>query len=70
MGFVNGLFVSPLITPAAEVTVGKLKDCIAGRTNTQMAEIMRKYINDSPERWNVQLNLLGLEAIAKSCPSN
>lgn len=67
MGFVNGLLVSPFLATAAETPVSQLNACLKGRTATQLAEIVRRYINDRPERWNEILSVLGWLAIRDSC---
>lgn len=66
-GFINGLFVSSLMTPAAREETFRISKCMTGRTDIQTAEIIRKYINDIPERWNKALEVLSYEAIIKSC---
>jgi hypothetical protein len=68
VGFYNGLIIASLVADADLPKVRKLNDCSAGRSPAQTAEIIRKYIADRPEQWNVPLSVLGYQAIANSCP--
>lgn len=52
---------------AAREETFRISKCMTGRTDIQTAEIIRKYINDIPERWNKALEVLSYEAIIKSC---
>ena len=65
-GFTNGLLATPFVS-TDRGAVDELQQCIIGRTNTQMAEVIRRYINDRPERWNEPLLALGWGAIVASC---
>ena len=66
-GFVNGLLMSAMITPAAQDWAHQLHECIQGRTNSQLAEIIKGYIDADPLRWSEQLNVLSFIAIRDSC---
>jgi hypothetical protein len=70
IGFVNGILVSPLITPAAQAVASNVQQCLVGRTNTQITEIIRGYIQAVPERWDLPLNILSYEALMKGCRAN
>jgi hypothetical protein len=68
VGFYNGLIIAGLVADADLPKVRKLNDCSAGRSPAQIAEIIRKYITDRPDQWNIPLSVLGYQAIANSCP--
>jgi hypothetical protein len=70
IGFVNGILVSPLITPAAQTVASNVQQCLIGRTNSQITEIIRGYIEAMPERRDLPLNILSYEALMKSCRAN
>jgi hypothetical protein len=70
IGFINGILVSPLITPTAQSVASNVQQCLIGRTNTQITEIIRAYIEAMPERLDLPLNILSYEALMKSCRAN
>src|SRR5262245_33888047 len=57
MGFINGLLASPMMAKDAERPAHELQMCLKEHTNTQIAEIIRRYINDRPQRWHEGLNI-------------
>jgi hypothetical protein len=67
---VNGILVSPLIASAADSVAITVQQCLIGRTPAQMGEIIRRYIEAMPDRWDLPLNILGYEAVMKSCRAN
>jgi hypothetical protein len=66
----NGILVSPLITPAAQAVASNVQQCLVGRTNGKITEIIRGYIEAVPDRWDLPLNILSYEALMKSCRAN
>ena len=41
--------------------------CIVGRSDVQLAEIIRRFIDAHPERWHEGLNGLSYFALTESC---
>jgi hypothetical protein len=65
-GYINGLFMSVVIG-ADETCLDKIADCIEGKTDRQMAAILRKYLNDHPEEWHLPLAMTTYQALTASC---
>jgi hypothetical protein len=53
-GFVNGMFIS-LFYKADESCVARSYQCLVGKTDSQLAAILRKYLNDNPDKWDSPL---------------
>jgi hypothetical protein len=70
IGFINAILVSPLITPAAQTVASNVQQCLISRTNTQITEIIRGYLEAMPDRLDLPLNILSYEALMKSCRAN
>src|SRR3954471_15155081 len=70
IGFANAILVSPLIAPSAQAVASDVQHCLIGQTSAQMAAIIRRYIDTIPDRWDLPLNILGYEALMKSCRAN
>jgi hypothetical protein len=68
-GFVNGMSVAALVLNGG----GSPKEpkwlaaCVSEMTTTQIAEIMRKDIQDKPAQWHLAMNTLGFNAIVGAC---
>ncbi|MFZ3210128.1 MAG: hypothetical protein WA188_01310 [Terriglobales bacterium] len=67
-GFVDGLFVAPLLDAPddGKFYVG-LRSCAAEMQGTQVAAIIEKYIKDHPEDWHQQLHVVAFNALLKGC---
>jgi len=69
-GFFNGMTVAGVVVAESKSSrsgVMWLGDCGRGMTNTQMAEIIRKGIQDNPSEWHHQLNQLSTTAMLNAC---
>jgi hypothetical protein len=68
-GFFNGLTVASGVTKdtPGKVDPSWLGDCGKGMTDKQVAEIIRKDIQDKPSEWHHPLNMLGLLAMLNAC---
>ena len=53
-GYINGLFISVVIG-AQESCVDRIADCTDGKTDHQLAAMLRKYLSDHPEEWHLPL---------------
>ena len=67
MGLVDGIFVGPLLG-ASEQRVLALQSCLQERTNTQIAAILTKYVQDRPERWHEGAHNLFYSRMFELCP--
>jgi hypothetical protein len=63
-GFINGMSVAPLLGAPHGDWFSK---CIVDRTDVQLAEIIRRFIDAHAERWHEGLNILGYAALIDSC---
>lgn len=43
------------------------KACVEGKTNGQLAAMVRKYLNDHPEQWHLQGSIIIYNAIFGPC---
>jgi len=68
-GFFNGMTIAALVLAAGNSSREPkwLVDCAAGMSNDQIAEIIRKDIQDTPAEWHLPLNRLGLNAMVSAC---
>jgi hypothetical protein len=68
-GFVNGMSVSAMVLNLGSSPREPrwLADCIRGMTDRQIAEIIRKDVQDRPAEWHTGLNRLGLNAVVSAC---
>jgi hypothetical protein len=72
-GFVNGMSVAAFaLNPsgdAPQITTRGLAACVKEMTNKQIGEIIRKNIQDAPEKWHYALNVLSFNAMLGACKS-
>ncbi len=68
-GFFNGLTVASGVIKdlPGKVDPAWLGDCGKGMSDKQVAEIIRKHIQDQPSEWHHPLNMLGLTAMLDAC---
>jgi hypothetical protein len=66
-GLLDGLLSSTLMGKDAADMAARLSKCLVGKTNSQMAEIIKRYIDKDPARWDLGANVLGFEAIFAAC---
>jgi hypothetical protein len=65
--FFNGLSVAPLLVKQYYEAVDQLYTCTEGMSARQLAEIIRRRIQDHPTEWHHELNMLGLDAMLNAC---
>lgn len=67
-GFINGVFMAPLIEGKDYEWVS---ECFpAGATDEQVQAIIKKYLDSHPESWHEPLNILSYRAFVLTCPSS
>lgn len=66
MGLTDGFLAAPLFGADMKY-VGWVNDCVKGKTNTQIAAIFRKYLEQNPGRWEKTTQPLMFEALRKAC---
>jgi hypothetical protein len=68
-GFVNGMSVAALVLNGGDTPKEPkwLAACVSEMTTTQIAEIMRKDIQDKPAQWHLGMNTLGFNAVVGAC---
>ena len=67
MGFANGLFVSSLAGAPLSCVGSFKRRCFAGRTNSQLAAVLEKWLRENPSRWHEPCNFLTWVAISDMC---
>lgn len=65
-GYADAFMLSPSIGVSASCG-DALWSCIEGRTVPQLAAILRKYLNDNPDKWHWSANVLTYNAIFSTC---
>ena len=68
-GFVNGMSIAAIVlnVDSSKKEPKWLTDCTRDMTNVQIAEIIRKHIQDNPAQWHLGLNTLGYNAMLAAC---
>lgn len=66
-GLLDGLLLAPLMGGRGEV-VERLRVCVIGMSDTQLAAILDKYTQENPSRWHQPMNIIGYSAIILACP--
>ncbi len=66
IGFVDALAVSDLFG-ASEICREAIKRCTANRKGPQYVAIMRKFLQDNPEKWHERANMLIFDAVLRPC---
>ena len=65
-GFINGLLVSRVVG-ASETCLSPVELCLTGVTDSQMAAVLRKWLNAHPESWHLPCNLAAWRAVKEMC---
>jgi hypothetical protein len=65
-GYINGLFMSAVIG-AKESCLDRIADCTQGKTDRQLAALLRKYLTEHPEEWHLPLAATTYRALTASC---
>ena len=68
MGWHAGLMLSP-IYGADQECLKPLRLCLEGKTDSQLAAVLRKWLEANPERWHEQCTIAAWVAIGKPCPA-
>jgi hypothetical protein len=66
MGLMDGYLAAPLFG-ADQKYLNWINECIKGKTTTQIAAILRKYLDQYPGRWDKSMQVLMFEAFLKAC---
>ena len=66
-GFLNGLFMSPLLGAPSEC-LPPFDECFVGVTSTQLEAVMRKWLDENPQRWHDRCQFGAYAAISEMCP--
>ncbi len=66
LGFVNGFLIGPLLGMAPPCYRAAFQ-CLTGRSDVQLAAILRKFLADNPERWHEGAHTLSYGAILAPC---
>jgi hypothetical protein len=73
VGFINGVIVVPQDlktgTPSSAVAELFPPACLDTMSGAQVAEIIRKYVQDHPENWDQVLSQLSWNALVDACRS-
>ena len=67
VGFIDGLLVSTMMGADLQ-RVRALKNCTTGMKSSQIAEIIRRYVDAKPEIWHHELHTESVNALASVCP--
>ena len=67
MGVIDGLMTAPLIE-GSEKRALALGVCMEGMSDSQVAAILTKNLNDRPETWNLPVNISMYRALILICP--
>lgn len=65
-GYLNGLFMSAIVG-AQESCLDRISICIEGKTDQQLAALLRKYLDDHPAERQLPLTTTTYNALTASC---
>jgi hypothetical protein len=65
-GFVNAVLAAPLIGAPVDC-IGIVRECMIGRSDEQLAAMLRKYLADNPDKWHYRANILTFNALIRPC---
>lgn len=66
VGFVNGLSVSTFVG-APFSCLKPFQECLVGRSDTQLAAVLEKWLRENPSHWHEPCNVLTWLAISDMC---
>ncbi|HEX9757476.1 MAG TPA: hypothetical protein VGB26_06700 [Nitrospiria bacterium] len=66
IGLVDGLFLSPLYG-APKARIAPFEKCVEGMSDTQVAAVLTKYLQDRPARWHESANAVFFGALKDAC---
>jgi hypothetical protein len=64
MGIIDGYLGAPLFN-GDDAFISDIPACMSGKTNKQIAAIVRVYLQENPRVWDVQMNILMLKILKK-----
>ena len=67
VGFVNGLYMSPALGAPSEC-LQSLGGCFVGVSSTQLGAVMRKWLDENPQRWHDPCLFGAYTVIREMCP--
>ena len=65
-GFLNGLLISPF-AGGSERCVSHYGQCLESTTDAQLAAVIRRWLNENPERWHEGSHIASWLAIRRMC---
>ena len=66
-GFLNGLFLSPGLGASSEC-IESIYQCFAEVTVTQLEAVMRKWLDENPQRWHETCQSAAYAVVSEMCP--
>ena len=66
MGFIDGLSAGPFLGSTPDC-IEKVWRCVQGKTGRQMAAMVRKHLNDNPDRWQYAVSGQAFAALVGTC---
>ena len=66
MGYIDALF-SATIYGMRQVCIKEIHDCLSQKPASQLAAIVKKFLNDNPERWHEAGNSIVYNALLRRC---
>ncbi len=67
-GVIDGLILA-VAYDADSTYVDRFVECLGGMTAGQVTAIVRKHLNEHPERWHIPMHFEVYSAITNSCPT-
>ena len=69
MGLLDGAMLAPLWGGATS-RIEDVNKCLAGMSETQVASLLKKYLDDNPGKWHYPASLAMLMALQGACGRN
>jgi len=67
MGLVDGLFLAPFLNAPKPGPISNAEGCLEHKTDGQLRAILKKHLDDYPERWDQGAHILFFQALAGFC---
>lgn len=67
MGVIDGLFLGPLFE-ASKTKLSRFERCLEKMTDTQVAAILTRYLQDRPVSWHESAHVAFYNALNDNCP--
>jgi hypothetical protein len=66
IGFLEGVFMAPMFD-APKLELRWIESCAIGMTDNQVVAIIMKFLDQNPQRWHDQMNILAWVALKEAC---